>query len=243
MKTFLKDSGHLTFKEIQLYLSGKMNSEKRFKVENHLLSCSLCENAVEGFKNSKNIGEDLQALEKLRNKIIPNTKKKTAIMWPLKVAASLIFVLIPLAVLYLYHPEDIPEKYAAHLSEEFAAGSRWITKKTTFQKALDAGENEDYIICISYLKDTLQGNPSSSGLNYYMGLAHYGNQDFKKAIQYLNTVEENSSYYEDAYWYSILSLIKRDEISEAINMLNQYTIKEPNGFYVDEAEKLKRILE
>lgn len=244
MKTFLKDSKHLTYQEIQLYLSNKISLKKRFRVENHLLDCPLCESAMEGFKHSQNIGEDSLALKKLRNNsFAPETKRKTIVMWPLKIAASFMLLLIPLAVLYFFQPEDIVEKYAGNLSEEFASGNRWITEKSSFQKALLSCENGDYTSCIDHLNDCLKDKPTNSGLNFYLGLAHFGNQDFGKANQYLSTVSKHSSYYEDAYWYSILSQLKTGDKSHVISMLNNYTTKKPNGFYFKEAKELKYDLE
>ena len=74
MKTLFKFSSHLTFEEIQNYVSNKLDAEARFRVENHLLDCSLCNEAVEGFQNSRTFGEDKKALKKLSKEI--NLKKQ-----------------------------------------------------------------------------------------------------------------------------------------------------------------------
>ena len=240
MKTFLKDRGHLTYNEIQMYLSDKLNTKQRFGVENHLLDCPLCSGAVEGFENSKSTGEDTQALKKLTKEITLKTQRKSISMWPLKVAASLMLLL---AVFYTLKPKSITEKYAANLQEEFAYGDRMGGNKSLFQTALKSCEQEDYDSCIDYLNRCLKETPDNTGLKFYLGLAEFGNKNFENAILNLNTVDKNSSYYDDACWYLILAHIENGEKSKARNLLERYTIENPIGFYFEEAEKLKRDLE
>ena len=40
----------LTEAEIEGYVKGELSGEMRFRVENHLLDCPLCADAVEGFQ-------------------------------------------------------------------------------------------------------------------------------------------------------------------------------------------------
>ena len=240
MKTFLSEREHLTYKEIQMYLSDKLNSKQRFGVENHLLDCPLCTGAVEGFENSNSTGEDTQALKKLTNEITLKTQRKSVSMWPLRIAASLMLLL---AVFYTLKPKTITEKYAANLQEEFAYGDRMGGNESLFQTALKACENEDYNSCVNYLNRCLKETPDNAGLKFYLGLAEFGNKNFENAILNLNTVGQNSSYYDDACWYLILAHIQNGEKSKAISLLEQYTIENSIGFYLEEAEELKRDLE
>ncbi len=240
MKTFLRERGHLTYKEIQMYLSDKLNTKQRFGVENHLLDCPLCSGAVEGFANSKNTGEDTQALKKLTKEITLTTQKESISIWPLKVAASLMLLL---AIFYTSRPESVTQKYAANLQEEFAYGDRMGRNESQFQKALKLCENEDYNSCINYLNSCLEETPGNTGLKFYLGLAEFGKKNFENAILNFNTIDKNSSYYDDACWYLILAHIENGEKTKAISLLKQYTIKNPTGFYTEDAEELKRDLE
>lgn len=238
MKTFRKDRGHLTYKEIQMYLSNKLNTTQRFDVESHLLDCPLCSGAVEGFQKSKNIGEDTQALKKLTKEIMLKTNKKPVMMWPLRIAASLLLLLIPLASIYFLKPQNITEKYAENLHKEFAYGDRMGINESQFQTALKFCENEDYSSCINYLNRCLNETPDNAGLKFYLGLAEFGNKNFENAIINLNNIGKNSSYYDEASWYLILCHLENGDKSKTIGLLEEYTIQNPNGFYFEEAKEL-----
>ncbi len=49
MKTLLHPKKCLTYKMLQAYYSSELPVEKRFEVENHLLDCPLCSDALEGY--------------------------------------------------------------------------------------------------------------------------------------------------------------------------------------------------
>ena len=76
MRTFFKPNSHLTSEEIQKYLSNKLKAETLNEVENHLLGCPLCSGAVEGFKSSSDLGEDIKALKKLNKEIKLKTRRE-----------------------------------------------------------------------------------------------------------------------------------------------------------------------
>jgi len=240
MKTLFKFNSHLTFEEIQNYVSNKLDTETRFRVENHLLDCSFCNEAVEGFQNSESFGEDKKALKKLAKKI--NLKKqggKTKEMWPLKIAASLLFLVLPLSLLYFMQSDSIADKYAVNINEEFALGNR-TGSDDAFLEAISLCEKKEYKNCITALQKNKIDNQENAALNYFLGLAYFQNSNYQKAIGNLKEATlKNSSYYDDAYWYLVLAFIKNEEKSKAINLLEDYPNKNPNGFYLEEAAKLK----
>ena len=240
MKTLFEFNSHLTFEEIQNYMSNKLDTETRFRVENHMLDCMLCRSAVEGFQNTESFGEDKKALKKLSKEI--NLKKqggKTKEMWPMKIAASLLFLLLPLSLMYYLQSDSIADKYAVNMKEEFALGNR-TGINDSFLEAIALCEKKEYENCIAALLINEKDNRENAGLNYFLGLAYFQNGNFQNATEKLQEVIiKNSSYYDDAYWYLILAFIKNKEKSKAISLLEDYSNENPDGFYLEEAEKLK----
>ncbi len=240
MKTLFRYNSHLTFEEIQNYVSNRLDTEDRFNVENHLLDCPLCKDAVEGFQNSESLGEDKKALKKLSKEI--NLKKqggKRRRMWPIRIAASVLLLLLPLSLMYYLQSNSIVDKYAMNVTEEFSLGNRTGTNDA-FLEAISFCENKEFKNCIKALENNKKDTHENVGLNYFLGLAYFQNGDYRKATENLkDVIIKNSSYYDDAYWYLILAFIKNKEKSKAINLLEDYPKKNPNGFYLEEAEKLK----
>jgi len=245
MRTFFKLNSHLTFEEIQKYLSNELKAETLNEIENHLLDCPICSGAVEGFRNSSDLGEDKKALKKLNKEIKLKTGKgKKTVMWPIKIAASLFFLLGSVFTVFHLQSENLVDNYTSMISNEFSLGNRFGANETEFEEAISFCENSDFETCATALKKCIQKEPDNIGLNYFLGLAHFQNGNYSKAIDNLKKVRDsNSSYYDDGFWYLILAHLKNDEKSNAVNLLEEYTIENPKGFYVKDAEKLRFDLE
>lgn len=240
MKILFENSSHLTFEEIQNYMSDSLNAKTKFRVENHLLDCSLCNNALKGFQNSESFGEDKKALKKLTKKIdFKKHSTKRSKMWPISIAASLLLLLLPFSLFYYLQSESIIDKYAKSLTEEFELSKR-AGSDDTFLKAIVFCEEKEYEKCIAALEKNRKDRRENACLNYFLGLAYFQNGEYQKATENLkNVLIKNSSYYDDAYWYLILAFIKNEEKSKAIDLLEDYPNKNPDGFYWEEAKKLK----
>ena len=52
--------------DIRLYLSGEVDQSARYRIENHLLDCPLCEEAVEGYAAEYDFAQD-DGLDQLKN--------------------------------------------------------------------------------------------------------------------------------------------------------------------------------
>ena len=63
MEKLFSSSKCLGQDEIQKYLKEQLTNQERFRVENHLLDCPLCTDAVEGFANGYNFDEDIELRE------------------------------------------------------------------------------------------------------------------------------------------------------------------------------------
>ena len=245
MKTFLKHNSHLTFEEIQKYLLNDLDAKALYDVENHLLDCPLCSCAVEGFQNSTDLGEDRKALKKLNKEIKLKTRReKVTVMWSMKIAASLLFLLGSVFTVFYLQPDSMVDNYTSMITDEFSLDKRFGANETEFGQAIKYCENSEFIKCVSALEKCVEKEPENSGLQYFLGLAHFKNYNYNEAISNFRKVRNStSSYYDDAFWYSILAHLKNEEKSKAISLLEEYTIKNPQGFYIEDAKKLKSDLE
>ena len=97
----------LSQEEIRLYLKGELNEAARYRIENHLLDCPLCSDAVEGFASEYNFDEnrELDELKTAINRKIaepPNLSKST-IFTLNRIAAAIIFLIISSATIFYWN--------------------------------------------------------------------------------------------------------------------------------------------
>mgnify|MGYP006299637873 CR=1 FL=1 len=69
METLFESTPCLTDADIRKYVGQDLNPEDRFRVENHLLDCPLCSEALDGFVRAQEMGvlpvrQELRILKK-----------------------------------------------------------------------------------------------------------------------------------------------------------------------------------
>ncbi|HYG37597.1 MAG TPA: TonB family protein [Cytophagales bacterium] len=86
---------HLSETQLLNYRMGKMNDTEMYQTELHLLECTLCNDALEGFETeSPNVTlADLQDLKgRLAERLSMEKKRERVVFWPMTVAASLLLI-------------------------------------------------------------------------------------------------------------------------------------------------------
>lgn len=86
---------HLSETQLLNYRMGKMNDTEMYQTELHLLECTLCNDALEGFETkSPNVTlADLQDLKgRLAERLSIEKKRERVVFWPMTVAASLLLI-------------------------------------------------------------------------------------------------------------------------------------------------------
>ena len=87
---------HISLKQMQQYLRGSLSSEEMYAVENHLLNCRFCQEALEGVEmmDQSRIQEDIRDLKsQLRRNVSTGSSSKSFPGYS-GIAAALIFFII-----------------------------------------------------------------------------------------------------------------------------------------------------
>ncbi|MBL7830585.1 MAG: tetratricopeptide repeat protein [Saprospiraceae bacterium] len=241
----------LTTEEIKLYLGGKLADGQRFEIENHLLDCPLCADAVEGLIDSVEIIEELPRAwpQKTSNDgdIIPitrgihNTDHKTN--W-YRLAAVFTGIIVFAGIAYQYFAVTNTKKLFANaynflpppdsytrsvdrdsLNFDTLDGSMVLYGQQKFSEAIDAFEQR------------LKRSPKDSQTYLYAGICYLETNKPDVAIDYLKKARINSQqFYPAATWYLALTYIKTGKISEANILLKE--LNETENEYQQKAKEL-----
>ena len=95
MKKIFQATTCLSQEEMIQYANGEIAAERRYKIENHLLDCPLCKDALEGFTSISKTESDLSDLYDRIDSKSPLTAKspvKRMIPWN-RIAAGILFLL------------------------------------------------------------------------------------------------------------------------------------------------------
>ena len=138
------------------------------------------------------------------------------------VAASL---LIGFALMFYYYQTDPYEKlYQAYYSPD--PGLPTVMSSTSeydFYDAMVDYKRENYDSAINKWSALQANSPSNDTLNYFLGMAWMASDDVDKALPYLETVntEAESTFYEDARYYTALYHLKKNNIELAKQNLSE----------------------
>lgn len=222
----------LTKSEIRAYLNKSTSEQDRFEIENHLLDCNMCQDAIDGY---------IQHPQELANdsNISVSLKK-----W-LSIAASLFLLALGGFAIYQY-------KYANHSNSVFAQfyqkpswdnQTRGDDSNTEYSTAIENYNQGLYQAAVPTFDSLLSSEEDDNQMRLYKGIAHLEMKQYQQAETELNTVRINSDrYFEEASWYLALVSIKLDQKQEAIAHLDEI-IELKNGFFYDQALEMKNKLQ
>ena len=233
------------------YLREELDEADRYRIENHLLDCPLCSDAVEGYANLHNFEEDgqldtLQQAFPTASPPLEVVKKPTVTrrrLFPAVAAAASVLLLISAIWLYwqsgtserlyqAYHESFLPENLAAIRSVEEN------TNTNAFKEGLEAYQQGAYLQSIPLLEDHLMAHSEDVQATLLLGLAYLENGQALEAAEKLEIVRLNSTdYYEDASWYASLAHIKAGQLEEAREILMDLQRLE-DGYYKEEVKTI-----
>lgn len=231
MKPIFQEHECLSEGAIQGYLGNRLSLNERHKVENHLLDCPLCSDAVEGFA--------MQRKDSAKRGIL-------SINWRIIAVAAAAVALIA-AVVWIYSgPQDSGSLYASYyepydsdLDIQFReAGGSSIPADTPLTRGLKAYGSHDFARAIPELQGFVTRFPDHAVARFYLGLSLVSEERLEEAAQQLGIVQQaRQEYWEEACWYEALVLIKLERKEEARELLN--TLTSPgNGRYYEKAKAL-----
>lgn len=234
----------LSIQQIKSYLSGKSDKDTTRQVEEEMNNSMFFSDAIDGFSESEDALDIAQNLsfDKIRSK--KNTANQVFNLR--RIAAAILFLVLPLAALYWWSDTASQNLYAQYHSPfpsnqyEILRGEVPSSSNLTaidFQ-AHKAYAKKDYAKAIDLFQSHLKLKPEDADATFYLGLAQLEIGDYPAAIDHLETARINGdSFYEDASWYLSLAKVQVDKPDEAKLILKDLT-KNENGFYFAKAKEL-----
>jgi len=259
MEDIFTTSKCLSVDQIKNYLSAQLGDEEQYQIENHLLDCELCADAVEGYANHFNFEEDSQIVEKLEKaieekipaKVTPVRTMERRFSWN-NIAVALALLILSTAGFFYWNANQQKDLYASYF-ESYESNALVALRSTgddanaqavnvDLKQGLLLYQDKAYQKSISHFENYFQSNKENSQANFYAGMAYLETGDLPKAIQQLSKVRLNDEQsYEDATWYLILANLKKEDYTEVQFLLGDL-LKIKDGFYYDRANQLKKDL-
>ncbi len=188
------------------------------------------------------------AKEQLRKKAIvalDDHEKKSANAFSLKrimqIAAMFIFMI---AAFFLIQNIGQPKSGATLFSNHFElptpAGERNNTPQSeAWNEAMSAYSNQDFEKTIDLLSPLVndQNFQFSDRGKLYLGVSLLMTNEYQKAISTFDAIPSESSYFQNAEWFSALSFLKMENIIEAKNAF-QKMANQPRHFKQEEAKTI-----
>lgn len=255
MNKILTNTSCLNPEQIKAYLMESLDEDQRFEVENHLMDCPLCSDAVEGFANSHNADDlELPELDFLKSEDIKTPPAKIKKLpasknWVLRIAASLLLLSIPLGA-YLYWSSNSTERIlAANFVEEdnpvigaLRSGDNSLITNPTLQNGLDAYLNKQFDASLKILTEVLNAEPENALANYYSGLAAAKLKNWPLAEKQLKVTRVNiPNYFDEATWQLIAVYLSQEKISEAKTLLHEVVENDKSRYQKKALEVLKKM--
>ncbi len=231
-----KPTACLSHEELRQYLSGHMSREGQKRVENHLLDCPLCSDAVEGCEESGNhLTDDLEDFEAFSKKLsMPSHTAKVRQLQPggyLRQAIAVAAMLVVGAVAYFSFFNkslDGPALYAKHYvpyQNDVPLAMRNDTAPSVnpnFAQAITAYSEGDFTQASSIFEQALQQQPSHEATLFYAGLSNLEKNDLVKAESYLGQVANGRGIYaKKASWYLVMCDLKAGKKEAAAAKLDK----------------------
>jgi len=227
------------FERIEAYLLDRLSEEDRKLFEYELKSNDKLKNEVVTQRDlmlSVETGELKSRLDSIHNKV---SKQRNVSRW-IAVAAS-VAILVAVSIWMINKPDKADNLFAANLTlEPGLPVPMSATNNYEFHDAMvdyKSGKNE---LAISKWEKLLLVNPVNDTLNYFIGVAHFNDENYSEAIQYFEEVLslKSSSFTGKGEWYLALSCLKTEDF-ERLNML----AKESQSDYAKRIHQLKQKLE
>ena len=236
--------------ELQAYLENKISAKGRRRIENHLLDCPLCSDALDGLEGVGS--ESLRSLPDFASfrKKLPieegaKVRQLTPARWLRRIAAVAAVVVIAGAAYFnWFQPADNDELFAQFYStyqNDIPLNLRSVEGEQllhpSFEKALKNYSAGNFAASLPQFEDVLKAEPDNDAAKFFAGMACLETGQWEKADAFFESARNSSgSYSSKAAWYQALSCLKLDKKEEAKPLLNE--LLKNGGFRKQEAKNL-----
>lgn len=253
MKKIFKQRDCLSQEEIKRYLQEDWSRKEAHDVENHLLDCPFCRDAMEGYANTQNFEAAEQVLEEASPKLEVQPDDKVVQMQPrpprrmfLRIAAAILLLLLPLSAILYWGAGNENRHYADYIdaievkSSELAMRGNpdTVKKAEVFYQGLQAFDAKNYQKSVTCFNTALRDKPDDLQIAFFSGLAHLKAGQTDEAIPLLEKVlkNKNSGYETDAAWYLALAYVKKGDTSRVKSLLT--LVLASDNYYNQKAAEL-----
>lgn len=243
--------------QIKNYQNQTLSNKERLEVEDHLLDCPFCADAVEGLSEHYDFEKD-NSLEKLDRHFEEKLKQEEALIKPLnapkrfsinRIAAAILFLLVPLAGWMYWNSNADQNLYASYMPENASpsatmrSGEGISALEMPVVQVKKLFEEKRFEASLQASEAVLEQIPQHPLATYYAGLSALESGHSELARHYLSGLRINEpDFYEDATWYLALTEIKAGDKAAAKKLLEEL-MKKPQGIYFEQVEELYGKLE
>ncbi len=243
--------------ELRQYLFGDMDRQGLRRVEDHLLDCPLCSDAVDGFEAvGEHAADDLEDFESFRKKLPitptgkvrqlqPSVNARKAITSAVAIAALLVVGAV--GYFSFFQSPTGPElfaKYYDNYENDIPVNLRrpgLSDVDPNFAQALNAYAEHNYSQANMLFERALQAQPDNEAARFFAGLSLLESNQTEKASSYLSTVSKGTGVYsKKAAWYLIMCDLKIGDKDSAKARLDKFI--EAGEIMVLEAKDLRKKL-
>lgn len=240
----------ISHEELRQYLNGRMSRDGLRRVENHLLDCPLCSDAVEGCEESgSHLTDDLEDFDSF-SKWLPSQSTATVRQLQpggyLRQAIAIAAMLVVGVVAYFSFsnsasgPQLYGQYYKAYENDIPISLRRpgLSDVDPNFGQALTAYTQRQFSQANLLFERALQQQPDNEAAKFYAGLSYLESNQTEKATNYLGTVANGTGIYaKKAAWYLIMCDLKAGKKAEAKVRLDKFI--EVGDYMVNEAKHLR----
>ncbi len=243
-------SNCLSREELQGYLEGELTPGKMRRVENHLLDCPLCSDAVEGVEEvGSQSFSTLPDFNSIHQAASVEKSAKIRQLTPARVMARLVAVAAVVvigAVGYFnwFRPMDndalYTQFYAVYQNDiplNLRSSENTQPVNDAFESAVKSYSAGKFAASLPLFEAALVADPGNDAARFFAGIACLETKQWDKAAAFFETVRNGSeSYASKATWYLALSCLKKGEKEKARALLSE--LAENGGFKEYEAGQL-----
>ena len=237
MDNFLKSRACLSKEEIKRYLAHSLPTKQVMDIENHLLDCPLCSDAIDAYKDSTEL------LDEIPEVFVPQSSKLIEIgnhrsdsssfgsNFFFRIAAGLvIFCVFGFLVYQYFYASNSQELFAEafHALPPTESNTRSMGEEdksneiSANKMAMVLYGNEKYEQAAKLFEERLIEFPKDNESYLYAGLCYLQLNNNDKAIQYFKLARINSEqFYQPASWYLSLAYLKSRDDDNAKKMLQE----------------------
>jgi len=218
------DSDCLTEEQIINYKAHNLSGGELRKIEEHLIDCSLCSEAVEGLEklDAENMQDDFFYVKKeLKNR---TTKRYSKVFIYSAVAALLL--LAGTAIFNISSPSNSEVLFNKYFQvyPDVTVHKRGVSQNSRLTDAMDYYNQKQFQKASGIFMTIIKKSNNETAV-FYNGISlmaiNHNNQALKYFIQICNDTE--NSFYNEANWYAALSLIAVNKTGEAKKYLKKLT--------------------